>query len=273
MAEGAAPSAAQAPAAASPLVSFVANELRRPSFPEATAFAETLAARPGVVAVLFYGSCLQRRTTEGMLDFYALTDGSPGAWGESPVIRRAGHALPPNVYPVAWQGLKAKVAVVPLEEFRARMGLSTLDTTFWARFSQQAALLWVRDDATAAAVSAAIASGIETAATWAARLAPNESGTAAWRALFARTYRVEIRVEPRSRAADIVGADESRFETLWALSAPARKADAAAAPFGAWALRWWAGKALHLARLAKAAFTFDGGPRYLLWKIRRHMGR
>ena len=55
-------------------------------------------------------------------------------------------------------------------------------------------------------------------------------------------------------------------------AAPARTAAPAAAS-GAWPLRWWAGKALHLGRLAKGAFTFTGGARYLIWKIRRHRKR
>lgn len=254
------------------LTAFIGAELSQPAMPEAQAFAEALAARPGVVAILFYGSCLQRGTTEGMLDFYALTDGSSGAWGENGVIAAAGRILPPNVYPVEWRGLRSKVAVVPLHIFAERMTLATLDTTFWARFCQRAALLWVRDEDTRAMVTGAVSTGVETAAVWAARLAQNETGAAAWRALFARTYRVEIRVEPRSRGADIVGVDEQRYEDLWRLSEPARAAAPAASP-GAWTLRWWTGKLFHLSRLAKAAFTFEGGPRYLVWKIKRHLGR
>lgn len=259
-------------AANAALTAFIDAELSQPTLPEAAAFAEALAARPGVIAILFYGSCLQRGTTEGMLDFYALTDGSHGAWSENRAIAAAGRVLPPNVYPVEWQGLRAKVAVVPLEKFRQRMTLSTLDTTFWARFCQRAALLWVRDDKTKDAVIAAVVTGVETASIWAGRLSGTDEGAAAWRVLFAKTYRVEIRVEPRSRAGDIVGVDEQRYEDLWCLTAPAR-ATAPPTAFGAWPLRWWMGKVFHLSRLAKAAFTFDGGPRYLIWKIRRHLQR
>jgi hypothetical protein len=254
------------------LTAFITDELAQPTMAEAQAFAKTLSARPGVLAILFYGSCLQRGTTEGMLDFYALTDGSDGAWDEGGAIAAAGRALPPNVYPVEWEGLRAKVAVVPLHLFHQRMTLSTLDTTFWARFCQRAALLSARDDKVRQTVAEAIATGVETAAIWAERLASGADGTAAWRALFARTYRVEIRVESRSRASDIVGVDELRFKELWRLTVPAR----AAAPtpaFAAWTVRWWMGKVFHLSRLTKAAFTFEGGPRYLIWKIRRHMGQ
>ncbi|RME68859.1 MAG: hypothetical protein D6782_00610 [Alphaproteobacteria bacterium] len=40
----------------------------------------------------------------------------------------------------------------------------------------------------------------------------------------------------------------------------------------AWRLRALQGRGLHLARLVKAAFTFDGGIDYLAWKIARHSG-
>ena len=254
------------------LTAFISAELAEPTLAEATAFAEYLADRPGVIAILFYGSCLQRGTTEGMLDFYALTDGSVGAWDESAAIRAAGRVLPPNVYPVESGELRAKVAVVPLDIFAQRMTLTTLDTTFWARFCQRSALLWVKDDETQRRAAHAVATGVETAAIWADRLAGKETGCAAWRALFAKTYRVEIRVEPRSRAGDIVGVDEQRFEDLWNLTTPARTA-APGAMAGAWLARWWMGKAFHISRLAKAALTFDGGPRYLIWKIKRHLGK
>ena len=40
----------------------------------------------------------------------------------------------------------------------------------------------------------------------------------------------------------------------------------------AWALRRACGKALNALRLAKAAFTFEGGADYIAWKIERHSG-
>lgn len=253
------------------LVAFIAGELARPTLPEAVAFAADLAKRPGVAAILFYGSCLQRGTTEGMLDFYALTD-EPGAWGQGRLAEAAGRVLPPNVYPVEFEGLKAKVAVVHIDDFAAQCGLAVLDTTFWARFCQRAALLWARDDEARSAAVAAVATAVETAAVWAARLAPRTGGAAAWRALFTETYTVEIRPERKGRGGDIVGSDEARFDALWLLTGPARAA-APEAGSGAWRLRWWAGKALHVSRLLKAAFTYSGGVRYLLWKIRRHRRR
>lgn len=254
------------------LVAFVAEELARPCLPEAAAFAADLARRPGVSAVLFYGSCLQRGTTEGMLDFYVLADG-PHGYGENPLIAWLGRRLPPNVYPEAFSGLRAKAAVVTPAGFRRRMRPEGLDTTFWARFSQRAALVWARDDAARRDAAQAVAAAIETAAIWAQRLGGGAEGAEAFRRLFARTYRVEIRVESPDRAADIVAAEPERYATLWRLTAPARAADDPSGAALGWRLRQAAGKVLHVARLLKAALTFRGGPRYLLWKIRRHRRR
>ncbi|WP_340108338.1 hypothetical protein [Pikeienuella sp. HZG-20] len=249
------------------LRAYLAAELRRPVFPEARAFAEALAKRPGVAAVLFYGSCLQRQSPEGMLDFYVLTDGRAGAYGESALTAAAGRLLPPNVYPERHEGLRAKAAVLSLGAFRRRMTPGRIDTTFWARFCQPAALLWARDERIGREVDAAIADAVAAAAAWAERLAEGAEGAEAWRRLFARTYRVEIRVEGPGRAGKIVDADPARYDALWALTAESR---ARRAKGRSWFLRWLLGKPLHIARLLKAAFTFEGGPRYLLWKIRRH---
>lgn len=251
------------------LIRFIETELAEPTFPEAHEFAAALGERPGVAAVLFYGSCLQRGTPEGMLDFYALTDDATG-YDQSGLIAWLGARLPPNVYPETFSDTRAKVAVVTMEEFHRRMAASGQDTTFWARFSQRAALVWARDDASRHRAAEAVATAAETAAQWAAHLSPDGNGADAWRALFAKTYKIEFRVEKPGRAADIVGSDEVRFEELWRLTAPAR---AAAPTMGSWRLRWWTGKVLHVSRLLKAALTFEGGPRYLLWKIRRHRSR
>lgn len=251
------------------LLSFIEAELARPVSARAAAFAAHVAARPGVAAVLFYGSCLQRGTEEGMLDFYVLTEGG-GAWGESGLLAAAGRRLPPNVYPLAFEGMRAKAAVVPLDVFRDRMDPAGLDTTFWARFCQRAALVWRRDDAAGREAAEAVALAVEAGAVWAARIAAGAEGAAAWRRLFAETYKVEFRVEGPGRAGDIVAADEARFAALWPLTESARAADPGG---GSWRLRRFVGKGLHIARLAKAAFTFEGGPQYLLWKLRRHRSR
>lgn len=254
------------------LADFIAEELGAPLMPEAADFAAELARRPGVAAVLFYGSCLQKNTVEGLLDFYVLTD-ARRPYGQGALEARAGSVLPPNVYHETFSGLRAKVAVVSMTSFRARMEPDCADTTFWARFCQRAALASARDEAARLAAIAAVSRAVETGAVWASRLASDETGAAAWRALFSRTYGAELRVEAPARGADIISADEARFVRLWELTAPAR---AAAPPVDAeaeWARRSRRGKLRNAARLVKAAFTFKGGFDYAVWKVERHSGR
>ena len=254
------------------LVEAISEELAQPVLPEVAEFAAQLGARPGVAAVLFYGSCLQKRTTEGLLDFYVLTD-APGAYGEGALRAWAGRRLPPNVYQERSGDLRAKVAVAAVKVFRARMSPARHDTTFWARFSQRAAIVWARDDAARAAAAAAVAAAVETGAVWAARLAPETTGPDAWRALYAATYGAELRVESAGRGGDIVSADEARFARLWPLTAGARAENRPHKAARAWAVRRRIGKVLNALRLIKAAFTFKGGLDYAIWKVERHSGR
>lgn len=259
-------------AAAGDLRAVIAAELARPVIPEAKAFAEALSRRGGVAAVLFYGSCLQKETAEGLLDFYVLTDGRR-PYGQGPVEAWAGRMLPPNVYHETLGDLRAKVAVVSLDEFRARMEPARLDTTFWARFCQRAALVWARDDAARDKAAAAVAAAVQTGAVWAGRLAPEMTGEDAWRALFSRTYGAELRVEQARRSQDIVAADAGRFNSLWRLTAPARAASPIVDAEAEWARRQRRGKLRNALRLVKAAFTFKGGLEYAVWKVERHSGR
>ncbi|MGH6719344.1 MAG: hypothetical protein ACREER_08500, partial [Alphaproteobacteria bacterium] len=108
-----------------------------------------------------------------------------------------------------------------------------------------------------------------------------------WRRLFRATYGCELRAEPADRADAVVAAAHARYVDLtppaltaagiaWAETAGALDLAIGAAQRRrarlAWALRRPAGKLLSLLRLAKAAFTFDGGADYLAWKIERHSG-
>ena len=259
------------------LRALVAAELDRPAGPAAEAMAARLMARPGAAAVLFYGAWLREGAGEGPLDLYLLTDGNIAYHGVGPAAL-ANRLLPPNVYREVIEGperVEAKVAVLSLAAFRARMRAGALDTTLWARFAQPAVLVRARGEAERAAVVEAVAAAVETAAGWAARLSPDPADPEeTWRALFRHTYAAELRVEGDRRARDLFAAAPGRYRDLHRLLIAGRAGDAAAAGAApAWRRRRAVGKALNLARLVKAAFTYRGGLAYALAKVERHSGR
>jgi hypothetical protein len=276
------------------LQQLLAAELDQPAPPAAQTLALELARRGGTatVAVLYYGSALRAGSLDGILDFYVLLDDVrawPGPW----LARFANRVLPPNVGYLetthAGQPVRAKFAVLSRRQFAGRVTTGSLDTTIWARFSQPALLVWSRSDADHATVVELVVAAVGCAASWAAWLGP-VAGTAEdfWRALFARTYAAELRVEKQSRALDIVGKAPGRYAALlppaWDLAGihhargndgilatqipPEQRRGAARR----WSWRARLGRPLNILRLLKAAFTFEGAMDYALWKVERHSG-
>ncbi len=283
--------------AAATLTRFVADELDRPIAPAVTTFAAELAARGGrgVVGVLFYGSALRTGATDGLLDFYVLLD-QLEAWDQTPFQRAGNRRLPPNVEyaesTAAGMTLRAKLAVMTLEQFVDHARAMSLDTTIWARFAQPAGLAWRRDAFAGQQIAEAVAVACRGAAWWAAHLGP-ERGRAGefWQALFSRTYASELRVEGTNRPGSIIDAAPERYDAMlrlaWAAEgiefeerggtgapvlAPRISEQQRADAKRAWRTRARLAKPLNLARLAKAAFTFSGGADYIAWKIERHSG-
>jgi hypothetical protein len=271
----------------------LAAELEQPAPTAARALAAELARRGGTStrAVLYYGSALRADSIEGILDFYVLLD-DVRAWPGSLLAHAGNRLLPPNVgyLECAHEGhtLRAKFAVMSGEQFARRLATRSLDTTVWARFCQPALLAWSRAAADRDAVVDWVRDAVVCAADWAARLGPPQGKAEEfWRALFARTYAAELRVERTSRALDIVGKSPARYAALLPLAwdragvrysssdgtlmpdlDPAERAKAARR----WAWRASLGRPLNVLRLLKAAFTFQGAMDYAAWKVERHSG-
>lgn len=287
--------------AAAKLAAHVQAELIAPVPGPVRELAGILAAKTGggAAAVLYYGSTLRisamgSTALDGMLDFYVLLDRET-AWPGSRLAAFANRLLPPNVGYIegvfGGTTLRAKYALVSMRQFERRTAGKSVDTTMWARFCQPSRCAWVRSAEDQARVTSAVCAATITAAGWAAVLGPMQ-GTAQqyWTALFARTYRNELRVETGDRSQGIVAADAARYETLlplaWTAAGMAFELafDSAAqlrpdidANTRQRRLRQWArqerwGKPLNMLRLCKAAFTFDGGADYVVWKIERHRG-
>ena len=274
--------------AAGGIWALVAAELTQPVRPEVAAFAAHLATLlPGTSAVLFYGSCLREARLDGlMLDFYVIVDSYDtayrGGWRA-----RANRLVPPNVFQVAHAGLRAKYAVLAAADFARLASAQTRNPSIWARFAQPSRLAWVRDDAAREAAVAAVAQAAP-ALLGAAMpmLADWPSVEDVWTGAFALTFATELRTERQGRGATIFAADPDRYRrfTLPALAAAGITATIAgdrvrvtgdldrAGQDAAWRARRREGRLLSAARLAKAAFTFDGGLDYLAWKIERHAG-
>ena len=271
----------------------VADELRQPVAEAVSAFAARLAAQgAGAVAVLFYGSNLRTGDLGGVLDFYILVE-RLRPWHGAALPALGNHLLPPNVGYHEWLRdgvtLRAKVAVLTIDQFAQGVAGSGLDTTLWARFAQPARLIWTRDAAAAEAATAAVATAVVTASRWAALLGP-EAGTASdyWDAVFARTYAAELRVEKTSRALSLAAHDPARYAKALTLAWQRLGLKQGTAVDGllrpqidratrqqaakAWSRRARWGKPLNILRLAKSVFTFAGGADYVAWKVERHSG-
>jgi len=264
---------------------FIAAELGQPLPPAVRTFGQALARDMEAEAVLFYGSILRTGDLSGVLDFYVLTARPPGGLLERLLWPRVGY----RQIEVDGAELRAKIAVLSLAAFRRAASGQALDTTIWARFVQPAGLVFARAPKVQEAVVAAVASAAETAARYAAVLGP-EQGLAEgyWTRLFRRTYAAELRVEKPGREREIVGFHRERYAALLPLAwesagvAFRRSSSGGLAPAlepalrkklrRAWRRRQRAGKPLNVARLVKAAFTFDGAARYAAWKIERHTG-
>ncbi len=268
------------------LAHWLGEELARPAPAPVQAFAAELArlGGPAVTGVLFYGSALRTQALDGVLDFYVLTE-DLGAWPHSRLAAWANGWLPPNVEFREFDGLRAKIAILSVEQFRRHAGRESLDTTIWARFAQPVGLPWVRDEAARLNFVEAVAQAVTTAAYWAAVLGPEQGAPEAyWNALFGETYATELRVDWKGRAGAIVGAADARYAELLPMAWSAAgigfgSTDGVLAPtvdrnagLKAWKARRRLGKPLTAARLAKAVFTFAGAADYAAWKIERHTG-
>jgi hypothetical protein len=290
--------ALDATAAFDALAARVAVEMTVPAAPSpamagALALARDIVATHGTVvrAVFFYGSCRRSGDAEGLLDLYVVHDGHRAFHrGWLPALLNA--LLPPNVMLLLGQApgvgaVRGKVAILSHRQFSRRLRDGSLDTTVWARFCQPTTLLHARDPAAAAWAAAAGARAFATAALWAVRLGPaRETAAGYWQGLFGRTYAAELRVERGGRGGIIHEAAPGWFDTGMPLALAAHGLNATADAGGllapglppsrrwrlGWALRQGLGKPLNIARLVKAAFTFEGGADYLAWKVERHSG-
>jgi len=273
-------------------------ELVAPVEPQIAAIANVARARYGhqACAVLFYGSCLRRGfQDDDVVDLYLVVD----RYTDGQVSRLAAFLnwlLPPNVVyvevPFNGATMRAKCAVISILDFERGVSGRWFHSYMWARFAQPCRLAYVRDGAVTERLLGALRGAVETMIREVRPLMtkPYDS-TALWSRALAETYRAELRAERPGQASELVGGNPERYARISALLCEAGALDAlggenASGPLyrpGAsvlrrlatrsrWLLRRIVGKILSVLRLMKAAFTFDDGAVYVLWKIERHSG-
>ena len=256
---------------------------------EITAIAKAARTKHGesCVAVLAYGSCLRGvSTSDSLVDLYVLVSDYLTTHNYAPAAF-LNYLVTPNVYYLETtykkKQLRAKYAVVSLSQFAARCSEDTENPYFWARFAQPSALIWAKDQATKDTVLEALTQSTQSLLQKTAPLCPAfTTPQALWETALSQTYQTELRSEAQTRARDIVNADLAHYtkaaKTLYGtklqhlhadINDPAKAANKAR---GQWASRRRYGKWLSILRLAKAAFTFQGGADYIAWKIARHSG-
>ena len=267
----------------------IAAEAGRDTFPAAKAFAAHLADHygPATAGVIFYGSCLRQNSDKGLLlDFYVLVDSYTKALRH--VMSAAGaRLLPPNVYyhEMDFEGrtLRAKVAVIAVGQFLHGLGPETFASSLWARFAQPALILHARNEELRRRLVDALSMAVTTMIMRTKPLMASVfTARDLWVRAFTETYAAELRPERDSKSAELVDMDLARYTELSAAVLGARDAsglyrDIASATERrrtalAWRLRRIQGKTLNALRLIKAAFTFQGGLDYAVWKIERHSG-
>ena len=267
----------------------VAAELAEPVDPRVAAMGEAVAAKYGSAsrAVLFYGSCLREANLDGlMLDFYLIVSDYAQAFGKG-WFALANRLLPPNVFPFEHHGLIAKYAVLSEADFARLASSETRNVSVWARFAQPSRLVWVSDEAARTRAICAVARAAPALLAAARPMLPDSLAVdVLWEEAFRLTYAAELRAERKGRAGSVVAAEPERYRRFTAPALIAAGIDAAiegdhlrfARPAdrgtgdAAWQRRRREGKALTLARLAKASTTYAGGIDYLAWKINRHAG-
>ncbi len=133
----------------SPLAHRIAAELAQEAPPTARALADAIRReRRDVASILFYGSCLRKKTDEGVFDFYVLVDRYRDTY-DSRLLAIGNKILPPNVFYIETEfesrTLRAKYAVLSTRDFERAVRPSPVPSPV-ARRPRTARCWWVRMD-------------------------------------------------------------------------------------------------------------------------------
>ncbi len=273
------------------LEAVVAAEFDREVSSAARALTEAARRKcPGTLAVVFYGSCLrQTEEVDAVLDLYVLVDSYEETY-QRPLLTWLNRILPPNVFFLTTESegrvLRAKYAVVTLDAFAELMNDTTRESYFWGRFSQPSVVVYAASPEVERKLAAAFASAVETFVRNAIPLVdPIFSTRELWATGLAQSYDSELRAEGPDRSAELFLSFADYYESVTPLAFAAipypvvRSGDGwqveipeeeRSRRLREWRLRrilskWWS-----LLRVLRNAYTVEGGPEYVIWKIQRH---
>jgi hypothetical protein len=279
------------------LVSEVAHLSSMPVAADFSLFVEELKLRFGASldAILLYGSCLRaREIADGVADFYVVVNNYHNAYRESHLCYLNAW-LPPNVFylEVSAQDKKfrAKYAVVSTGDFEQGTR-RWFHPYLWARFAQPVRLLHARDEVLRKRIHLSLAHAVTTFLKHAVSALKSGEVTVEeiWTRGLSLTYAAELRPERETRARQLTHLNLDDYTRLTAYACAGRMFDGKLIALADgnyqcetdtatrlrslrhWRLRRWQGRILSILRLAKAAFTFQDGISYAVWKIERHTG-
>jgi hypothetical protein len=277
-----------APSAA--LIDALQSETDRPLPFAVAAFVDAATTRFGapVAAILFYGSCRRIDQPDGLYDLYVILDDYRSLPRGEALLAAV---LPPNVYyleAVTSSGTRrAKCTVISRADF-ARGVARWFHSYLWGRFCQPVSLAYTRDATIRAEMLTGLGQAVTKFLAEALCLQAAEFDTRTlWIDGLRTSYSTELRSEGPDRAAELFAAHADFYDAVTGAVAPALGLVAAGSgrwrcafasrrrrnAIRAWRIRGVSGKFLALARILKAAITFDGGLDYIVWKLERHSGR
>ena len=280
------------------LIALIRRPISQPASPAIHLLADTLLRSYGetVQAILFYGSCLRTGTDRGgMVDLYVIVDSYAAAFPRS-ILSALNKLLPPNVFylevPFEDRKVRAKYAVLSLDDFIRGTSTRWFHSYIWGRFAQPVGLLYARNDRVAGQIQSALAQAVLTFIARVLPLVPSPfTSRELWQKGLELSYRAELRAERPHKLAGLFEAAPDYYESITraALSALPVSAHIQEINGGKcysvhiskrarrigrldWTVRSWQGKILSVLRLVKGTLTFRGGVDYILWKIERHSG-
>jgi len=249
-----------------------------------------------VQGILLYGSCLRAGTDHnGLVDCYVIVDQYAAVYPSTWLALLNGW-LPPNVFygevDVEGHTVRMKYAVLSLEDFERSVTPKWFHSYFWGRFAQPTAVMACPSHAMSQRIISGLGSAVLTFLGNVVPQMPQQfSAKEVWSTGLALSYGAELRAESTGRITTLWESNQAYYEQVAhaAFSAHFPKVKVIQSNNSvmyemeysrwnhtknriAWTVRKIQGKFLSILRLMKAAFTFQGGADYLIWKIERHSG-